>query len=565
MRPCCAGIRSASSASLLRPFASVEIIPERFPVKSRLHKGWKGMAFNTLFVGHLQCAAPRVGAQIRVAPDGVRPEGGRVMAATFVKAHAYGNDFLMVPEAEVAAVDGLPEFARRVCDRHRGHRRRRADAHARDARRCGDAAAQRRRQPVGDLRQRAPVSRGIDSRAIAGWRPAREIVIDTDAGPKPLALLDVSGACYRFRAAMGPPEQLREETIEVDGEPVRAIVLRVGNPQCVVLGPVTQARLETIAARLAVHPFFPEGTNVELATVESPDRVRILIWERGVGPTEASGTGACAAAVAAAAYGGAARSVEVISPGGTQHVEWTDRRDLADRLGGDRRRRGQFAHIAESAHAARPRAADFCIPVISSSSRTGSSAGGSSLRNASTTGVSVATTRWYSLLAEPCARFLQGRCQRCAARRAADRPRRGGPLPGRQADRRAFAGLERASSSAARRSAWLAELGLLVAGLLDGLVGPVAGLERVVEREPIVALRHGLVVFLERGFGGVQRLRRVRRGVGFPGRLQGAFGLLTFFVGRIGARDQSRRGRTARTRKRANIESEYSASALKCR
>ena len=47
-------------------------------------------------------------------------------------------------------------------------------------------------------------------------------------------------------------------------------------------------------------------------------------WERGVGPTEASGTGACAAAVAAAAFGGSARAVDVVSPGGTQHVEWTD-------------------------------------------------------------------------------------------------------------------------------------------------------------------------------------------------------------------------------------------------
>jgi diaminopimelate epimerase len=51
--------------------------------------------------------------------------------------------------------------------------------------------------------------------------------------------------------------------------------------------------------------------------------VRILIWERGVGPTTASGTGACAAAVAAIAHAGAARAVDVVSPGGTQRVEWT--------------------------------------------------------------------------------------------------------------------------------------------------------------------------------------------------------------------------------------------------
>jgi diaminopimelate epimerase len=110
----------------------------------------------------------------------------------------------------------------------------------------------------------------------------------------------------------------------VDRTPIEVVTLRVGNPQCVVLGEVNQDRLQTIASRLAMHPHFPEGTNVELAAVESADRVRILIWERGVGPTEASGTGACAAAVAAIQYGGAARDVEIVSPGGSQRVEWTD-------------------------------------------------------------------------------------------------------------------------------------------------------------------------------------------------------------------------------------------------
>src|SRR4029079_9412017 len=114
---------------------------------------------------------------------------------------------------------------------------------------------------------------------------------------------------------------LQQQTIDVDGTLVQAVTLRVGNPQCVVLGEVSHERLHAIAAKLAVHPVFPQGTNVELAAVEAPDRVRILIWERGVGPTEASGTGACASAVAAIAYGGAARDVEVVSPGGSQRAK----------------------------------------------------------------------------------------------------------------------------------------------------------------------------------------------------------------------------------------------------
>ena len=82
------------------------------------------------------------------------------------------------------------------------------------------------------------------------------------------------------------------------------------------------ARFRRLGPVLEHHPAFPDGTNVEFAQVEAPDRLGILIWERGVGPTQASGTGACAAAVAAAAFAGASRDVQVVSPGGTQRVEW---------------------------------------------------------------------------------------------------------------------------------------------------------------------------------------------------------------------------------------------------
>jgi diaminopimelate epimerase len=58
--------------------------------------------------------------------------------------------------------------------------------------------------------------------------------------------------------------------------------------------------------------------------VDAPDRIRILIWERGVGPTLSSGTGSSAAAVAVAAHGGASKSIDVMAPGGLQHVDWTD-------------------------------------------------------------------------------------------------------------------------------------------------------------------------------------------------------------------------------------------------
>jgi diaminopimelate epimerase len=240
-----------------------------------------------------------------------------------VKAHAFGNDFLLVHESAIPSGADRAALARELCDRHRGI--------------GADGLITYSEGPRGGqmnlLNADGSYSEvsGNGVRGLAAWiarsrglQPGASIDIETDAGVKTLTLLAVEGRRLTFRASMGQPEQVQRRIVDVDGRPVEAVTLRVGNPQCVVLGEVTEERLHAIAAKLAVHPIFPAGSNVELASVEAPDRVRILIWERGVGPTEASGTGACAAAVAAMSYGGASRDVQVVSPGGTQRVEWTD-------------------------------------------------------------------------------------------------------------------------------------------------------------------------------------------------------------------------------------------------
>jgi diaminopimelate epimerase len=156
-------------------------------------------------------------------------------------------------------------------------------------------------------------------------RPETTVTVDTDAGVKRLDLLAREGGRFTFRAAIGPPTNLRQTTIDVAGESVMASVMEVGNPQCVILGSLPDTdRFNRLGPALATHSMFPAGTNVEFVHVEAPDRVRILIWERGVGPTTSSGTGSSAAAVAAAAYGGALRTVDVVAPGGTQRVEWRE-------------------------------------------------------------------------------------------------------------------------------------------------------------------------------------------------------------------------------------------------
>lgn len=244
------------------------------------------------------------------------------------KAHAYGNDFVYVERAAVEARGLEPaDLARRVCHRHEGVG---ADGlvlygftPAGATMRLLNADGSPSEVSGNGVRGLAAiVARERDlAPGPADGPPA--VLIQTDAGPKTLTLLERRDARCRFRAAMGQPTNLRRASLVVAGERVDAVALGMGNPQCVVLAPLDDARLERLGRALQRHEAFPEGVNFELAVVEAPDHVRILIWERGVGRTQSSGTGSCASAVAAAAYGGALRDVMVEAPGGSQRVEWT--------------------------------------------------------------------------------------------------------------------------------------------------------------------------------------------------------------------------------------------------
>jgi diaminopimelate epimerase len=238
-----------------------------------------------------------------------------------VKGHAYGNDFLMVPEADVRGRD-VHALARAMCSRHEGIG---ADGLMTYV---SDGSALRMRLFNADGSASEVSGNGL--RCLAALAVRREpqltsVTIVTAAGPKVLTLTGRNDDTLTFRAAMGVPRDLMSIELEAAGERVQAVTLSVGNPQCVLLGdPLDDSRLQRLGPAIEHHPRFPDRTNVSFARVESPNRVRILIWERGVGPTQASGTGACGAAVAAAVYGGASRDVEVISPGGSQRVEWLE-------------------------------------------------------------------------------------------------------------------------------------------------------------------------------------------------------------------------------------------------
>ncbi len=241
---------------------------------------------------------------------------------TFAKAHAYGNDFLYVHASVTGGVQ-IDAFARQICDRHTG-----VGADGLIVYNTTDEGATMRLFNADG--SRAEVS-GNGVRALAALllrhddRLGVSLVIETEGGPKRVERTARDGVRQTFRASMGLPEQLRQESIVVGGEAVSVVLLSIGNPQAILLGPLPDdERFDRIGSGLERHPLFPDGTNVEFAYVESPHRIRIRIWERGVGPTTSSGTGSCASLVAAAAFGGAARDAEVLAPGGGQRVEWRD-------------------------------------------------------------------------------------------------------------------------------------------------------------------------------------------------------------------------------------------------
>jgi diaminopimelate epimerase len=252
----------------------------------------------------------------------------------FMKAQAYGNDFLYVRRDEIDRLGVDPvAVAQAICARHTGIGADGlivfSDTPSGAAMRLINADGSPSEVSGNGVRGLgAIIARERDLAPRAGSRAAgapADLLIDTDAGPKPLWLLGRDGDHrHLFRAGMGEVAGLAERHLDVAGESLQLVTLQVGNPQCVLLAPLDEARLARLGAALQRHPAFPDQVNFEIAEVESASRVRILIWERGVGRTESSGTGSCAAAVAAAAFGGASREIDVVAPGGTQRVEWTD-------------------------------------------------------------------------------------------------------------------------------------------------------------------------------------------------------------------------------------------------
>jgi diaminopimelate epimerase len=254
----------------------------------------------------------------------------------FAKAHGLGNDFILVAAQD--APSPLAPWARRLCDRHRGI--------------GGDGVLLHEPAPDG-VRMRLLNADGSEAeisgngvRCLAalavrgGWAPA-DHVVHTVPGPRRVRVQSLGESRFRVATDLGPPilatasipvalepprPLLVDHPLEAAGRTVRITALSFGNPHCALLleRPAEDTLIAVLGPALEGHPFFPHRTNVEFVSVTDPGQIRARFWERGVGPTSASGTGAASAAVAAILAGRANRHVRVVCDGGTLEVEWPE-------------------------------------------------------------------------------------------------------------------------------------------------------------------------------------------------------------------------------------------------
>ncbi len=253
----------------------------------------------------------------------------------FVKAEGLGNDFVLVRVEDPATHEPPAGEVSTFCDRHRGvgadglvavgpvrHGRVRVrfwNADGSLAGNCGNAV----RCVLVSLGRHGEVAPGqsIEVEADGGVMEARLLQMDGPRGEVTVRMPRVRFEPDRVPVRAEAP--LRDAWWQVGRERVRLTALSVGNPHVVLLDPdVDDARWEEVARHLERDPRFPERVNVGFARTVGGDRLRLRVWERGVGWTEACGTGACAAAVAFVQgnWRGTERSVRVEQPGGALRV-----------------------------------------------------------------------------------------------------------------------------------------------------------------------------------------------------------------------------------------------------
>lgn len=259
----------------------------------------------------------------------------------FAKLHGLGNDFLVV---NVNRADlpphSIASHARKICHRHCGIG---ADGvlYYKDA--FGDPEADVTVRIFNADGSEAEMS-GNGVRCLAaflfhsGQHRLESPRIRTLSGVKVLTLQGQERMVYTYESSMGAPitdphkipvqldpgfEPIVGYPIAVGSEVVKVTICSMGNPHCSTFWPVLDsAPVHTLGPALEGHDIFANRTNVEFIEVLDRHRLRVRFWERGVGRTLASGTGSCAAAVAAVLHGYVESPVTVETEMGSLLVRW---------------------------------------------------------------------------------------------------------------------------------------------------------------------------------------------------------------------------------------------------
>jgi diaminopimelate epimerase len=248
---------------------------------------------------------------------------------SFNKAHACGNDFLVVTE-EAAGGSDRAELTRRLCARNTGVGADGIEFFAWTGPRSGRIRLHNADGSVAEIS-------GNGTRCVAAWmaeklgaRPGDSLEIETDAGVRVCHIDSVStGEAFTVEvtSGMGVP-QFAPRTVTIPGGvQVAGVEVSTGNPHFVIVVDNPQFAVDgqqwqNIGQQICAHPDFPYQTNVEFVRLVQPNQIEIRIFERGVGPTSSSGTGTSASATAALALNGCTSPLRVVAPGGAQTVTW---------------------------------------------------------------------------------------------------------------------------------------------------------------------------------------------------------------------------------------------------
>ena len=239
------------------------------------------------------------------------------MVIPFTKASACGNDFLIIDGPLVSS--DLEEMTKRICDRHNGI--------------GADGVEWLFPSVDADIEARlinadgspAEIS-GNGTRCVAAYlcveSRKESVIIRTGAGLKTCTMKAHTGNTFEFESAMGVPRVDGEFSIQVSFGEVKGTRVSMGNPHFVVLVPEFWADWQKQAGAMQRDASFPQGVNIELVRIQDRREIDVRFFERGVGETQSSGTGSCAAAVAVIASGRAHSPLRVHAPGGTQVVRF---------------------------------------------------------------------------------------------------------------------------------------------------------------------------------------------------------------------------------------------------